>query len=607
MRARLVLTGVLFAGALVFANAAQAAVPVPFDPGQNLVGQAEIDSRFAGKLAIQVESPLDAAPLAGYLPLRLLIANQTGKSGVWTLRTSDQGYGRSRASRMSKTFAVAHGESRAFDVLAPTLPDDGSSYSMGSLAISVSGPGVKEADFSMGRVGTLSGGNRTTFAAISASMAPGTLEPLREQLKRDTYEANLCSLYLGALSSDPLALVGVSSVFIQESEWTALASGPRRALIQWVGQGGALVLCGWDGKRPLAGLPPGAVRDHRFGAGVVQPFDAPVEDSASSTLRLNVGPLSSAIIALSEARPDLAKDVTSGYEHAWNARDELGAPEINAWLFVLFLGTFALLVGPVNILWFCREPHRQRLFWTTPLLSVVATALLGVVILVQDGIGGRGTGSGLVCLLPEIQSAAVFSEQVARTNVLMGSSFPMPEDSLILPVDISNQGAPPGSSYSLENGRASGDWFRSRVVQGFLLQRVQPTRARIELTSTTGAPELVSSIPVDLEKIFYQDGDGAWWEGGAFRTGNRLVLTPSSETNFKNWWSVRRRLMGTRTNRLSKETFYGPGTFYAMAPASGEFRIPTHPGIRWEDGGLLIVGPVSGSAVPQLSPEAEQP
>ena len=47
--------------------------------------------------------------------------------------------------------------------------------------------------------------------------------------------------------------------------------------------------------------------------------------------------------------------------------------------------SYAGLMGPVNLLFFCRKGRRNRIFWTTPLIALVATGSLGILILIQDG------------------------------------------------------------------------------------------------------------------------------------------------------------------------------------------------------------------------------
>ena len=68
--------------------------------------------------------------------------------------------------------------------------------------------------------------------------------------------------------------------------------------------------------------------------------------------------------------------------------------------FILVLIAFGILVGPVNLFVFAKSGQRHRLFITTPIISVGASLLLIVLILFQDGFGGRGSR----LLLMEVRS-----------------------------------------------------------------------------------------------------------------------------------------------------------------------------------------------------------
>src|SRR5690606_18267044 len=109
-------------------------------------------------------------------------------------------------------------------------------------------------------------------------------------------------------------------------------------------------------------------------------------------------------------------------------------------LFVVVLIAFGLLVGPVNLFVFAKSGQRHRLFITTPIISLATCALLILLILIQDGTGGRGERIVLMEVRPDADEnrAYLHQEQVSRTGVLLGSSFELKESAVISPVPLAD-------------------------------------------------------------------------------------------------------------------------------------------------------------------------
>src|SRR5205085_2062238 len=115
---------------------------------------------------------------------------------------------------------------------------------------------------------------------------------------------------------------------------------------------------------------------------------------------------------------------------------------------------------------------RHRLFFTTPLLSVLGAVAVAGAIVFQDGFGGDGARRALVVFVPGENEAAIFQEQATHTGFLMRREFPL-EDGLlcaVIPTEealLINPTTP--AQFVRDKGRATGDWFRNRARQAHLL------------------------------------------------------------------------------------------------------------------------------------------
>jgi len=204
-------------------------------------------------------------------------------------------------------------------------------------------------------------------------------------------------------------------------------------------------------------------------------------------------------------------------------------------------------------------------------------------------------------IVPEENSAYITQEQIARTGVLLKSSFETSEAALMTPVGLAKSrwsrvvtdGTAP-AAYVANDGdkgiEASGDWYQSRSIHGHLLQTVRPSRARIELSPKAGAPVLSSTFDYDLGTIFYHAKDGTWWKAEALAKGSSVTLSPSSEKDFNTWLTTEAaqfsKLNAERVQQLSKL----PNRFYTVTDEAEA--IESYKSIKWLSTKTLITGKI---------------
>jgi hypothetical protein len=386
-------------------------------------------------------------------------------------------------------------------------------------------------------------------------------------------------------------------VILRGDEYATLPPANRAALRSWVALGGWLYVA------PEVALP-GSTQ--RFGAGLIVNLAKPIsaDDSHSSEGLFT----SEGIFASTPAVPgDLS------LEKGGLSNKIPPAKIVGDWLVYFFIG-FAALVAPINL--FAIAPVRRRhwLFFSVPLISVAAVAILGTAIFLQDGVGGEGARRSLVILLPGENQAAVFQEQVTRTGLLLGSSFPLPDDTICasVPADSGNAQSARSLSFNRADGRASGDWFRSRARQGQHLRRLTPTRARVEQVGQApdGAPIVQSSVGATLRDFQYLDADESIWWTASLPPGTRVTLTRKSDpeefarqaTELATVVSIQLQeiikagMGGTPPGGASwspaREMVWTPGRFVGRAADSDLAPLPTLPSIRWTDSAVLFTGVV---------------
>lgn len=447
-----------------------------------------------------------------------------------------------------------------------------------TLSFDVIGPGVS--------------GTRLTFAALgsTANMRPwaasGGLERLlRESLNREGIPTpNLTSVDAARLPADWRLWSSFAAVFLPADEYATLDAAHRAALRGWVALGGQLY---------LAPAQEGARTIETLGAGTIVTLASPLtvaptaEDLQANGITLGSTP----------GHPDSESLLMRAASALGVAAME--KPASTTWL-TIFLLAFAGIVGPLNLYLLAPADKRHRLFITTPLISLGGALILGLVILGQDGTGGAGLRRALVVFLPGENQAAVFQEQASTTGFLANQSFALAGDTQItaLPIEDYLLGRPNfngASTVTRDDIRAAGDWFRNRGRQAHLLQRLTPTRSRVERVGTAsgGAPIVQSSLAGVLKDFVCVDEAGDLWTTRELAPGRRVTLERGGK------WVENMPLGGTRrfSAILAAAAPQQSGRWGAKGVEGELAPLPTHTGVRWGQLEVIYTGALEGVAV----------
>lgn len=382
---------------------------------------------------------------------------------------------------------------------------------------------------------------------------------------------------------------------LTDDDWTAMPAPARRAMLEWIALGGYAILltADADGERlDRLGLPARQADGHRrVGAGEIIPLidsaipapsaDDPLADEFAGAIERPAGSIDTPWYGGGQGR-------SAGF-----AERDLPVAAI-----LVFLALLATIAGPLNIMVFAGRGRPSRIFWTTPVIALIATAFLLGLMFLRDGVGGAGARRTLVVLDPDRNSMAVLQEQFSRTGILLGRSFPIREPSWMLPQPTDSFGMSTigmsrsaGSFVEVNDERRTGDWFSSRSDQAFTLQAVRPGRGRIELLGPSDAPEVLSSLDVPLARLFLLDDDGKWWKTGPLDAGERRRLEPAGEGEGPDWSAF---LSGASPplSRAFARLVSARGYAWAEAAAPRKVAIATLDAIRWTKDDAWFVGPV---------------
>lgn len=535
-------------------------------------------SRDSG-VNMKITSYYSKLPPCGFLPVRVEVKNGGGARRTWNFRSLHNHSG--NAVSFTTDLVVEARSERTFDLLLPLAvqADGGPRYS--SMNIQVSGPGVLDGStnlYSSAIHGTLS-----PFLGMGAELAVKNWGPLEDVLKKSgSRSLDGETLDVQWLPSDWRGLAAFEIIFFTANEWRSIAPGPRTALLDWVAQGGKLIL-GYEASAAPADLPVAG----GLGVGTVEHW----------LLGDNLVPLLEKILP---AGSDSLADITQrNYSWRWGPARELGRPEPPKLTILIFVVAFGVLVGPINFFVFAAAQNRSRLFWTTPLISVVASLLMGLFILFSEGVGGQGRRFAALLILGDQNKTITWQEQVSRTGVLMGSSFvPSDPSALLLPIRISDSGRAyawrnRGEHYSLNGDRWGGDWFRSRTTQAQVLMDVAPSRGQFTFAQAPeGTPTAVSTFEREMTDLWYFDAEGQPWTARKLAPGEKVSLVRAETSAFDRWLNE----VMTSAGDLTRKRVTGfakserAGKFLAAAPGSS--RIATLPAIRWQDAGGIVFGRV---------------
>lgn len=581
--------------------------------GYTEVGMSHVTDPQSG-ISMECGLPLEEMVSSGYFPLRFRVHNRSNEAHTWRVTFTASGGGMGGLSnRYTTTLTAEAGQSRSWDLLVPRADLNRRSGGYISLYGDVEGYGVNATGRFQVPVHYSGAYDRTNFAAISETLGKAAWSKVEAETKTAVLPAydnesliasrgfstpssgsrdlHGSQVKLDELPPDWRTLSGVAGLWLSTADWEGLSSDRRRAVQQWVAAGGHLFVASQDDtieRLPLLATKLTAGTKHPLGFGWIKAVKLADEElQAAETAREIIG-LDSAVL------PAWQED----YGERWELAEYVGWPKLNVPLILIFVGVFATVIGPVNLRLFAPPQRRARLFFTVPLLSVGASIVLFAVIALGDGFGGVGARNVLLYIPAGENYVTVVQEQVARSRLLFGRYFELPE-TVQMSFVTQEQRSDRGISLERSGDVLSGDWFRSRSVQAHVLRANVPSRAAVSLQQGGGPdgapPVLLSSVASPLRELHYIDASGRYWRAEKVETGRPVTLKPSTREALDDGFRSIARELSINLRMMFHEVEHRPGHFYAVADPMPEGPIETLPSIRWQKQNIVCFGSCTGA------------
>jgi hypothetical protein len=543
--------------------------------GARAAAPFQIETDPQSGIAIDVEPVFNPVAPNGCMPVRVRIKNGSRSEGRWNLVfQSPAGYRPGRSQNVVSRFAarVGAGSEREFEYLIPMQTSADGGY--GSLlGVDCSGPGVRNGSHAFPSP-SRSGGRSIGATGFGEKLIAGRQEKLSAALKAKGLDERFSVVEFTKLPPDWRALSAFDQLWILDAEWDALPAGVRLAIGQWVSTGGRLVRCSQ-----------GAAADPVDGSGAVASFTTAADGSLD---------LEKVVKTMERPGPNLRESLLF-YTRDWPDKAWIPPYSASAPLLVLVIIVFGTIVGPVNLYLFAGKEKRARIFWTTPLISVVGTVVIGLTIFVQDGFGGWGKRIAVVVLDPGRHSEALVQVQASKTGVLTSSDFRLDPGAMIRQLPTTKRSL----NCSVSGDGYAGDWFQSRSVQGQAITAVRPTRAEIRLLNAGEVaegkpPRILSQIDAQLDRVYLRTAGDRVFCAEDVGPGREVAMQPD---NAKGAADMLAKEIFQAAGPLVKIPPAGPRLekeiFYALSKNASGAMVSTLPSIRWADDRALFLCPAT--------------
>ena len=548
---------------------------------------------------IRLNSWLEVCPPAGMVPVRVEITNHSGASRTWEVRAQD-GYGNDGTIITSTAMTVEAGRTASTMLYVLTKPLTGTYGYYRNMNFSVNGYGVRSGMTGGLRSSGSGSGSVTEFIAMSTTLSSKGWSQLKSVFtsssssSRSSGSTDLdgCEVAMNSAPSDWRGYSGINQLWMSESDWLSLNEGSKAAMMEWVALGGTIMVMTADtsdARLDQLRFPSGAGVERRHGLGRLKAW---VWDGKNL-------PTSGMADAIKSAGSRSMRRLLGEYNTTkWSLRNAVGDLGLKHGLIFGFVAIFGILMGPVNLFLLAPSARRHRLFVTVPVLSVLGSALLVALMILQDGMGGNGARLTLALLMPEQKKMLIRQEQASRTGVLLNRSFASEEASWTQPLML-GENPTFGRTRDMNHHyfetpfERSGDWFTSRAIQAQLITTSRPTRAAIEFTAGAdgSAPSVVSTVESPLEKLFVVDSNRKVWSAENVGTGERKVLKPATAGDFNTWINARKAEAGPVLSAALNDLHPVTGYAFAEAASGSKTAVKTLGSIRWNSDRVIYAGP----------------
>lgn len=562
-------------------------------------------------------------PTSGYMPFRLTLKNSSEKGKKWTIKFTSKSQNNHYYSFRNRnqdyptlisefSYSCPAGDTKTYEIIVPlttAIPSHGLTASAElTIELITSGETISDS-MSTSQQMDLPATLLSTSLFIHHSSSFNKLITSSSISYRGGMENYTTEFTPSLLSDDWRAYSGFDAIICTDDDWLEMSASAKNAILEWNRLGGNILIYKLKSASNFNSLKIDNSEENINKESITRSFGKVTIKPLSEIKSLNVKQAAQLINPPQIDNSKISRinqDYQTGFGNSatWSLQKALGKLNFSPFYLILILIIFGIMVGPVNLFVFAKAGQRHRLFITTPIIALSASLLLILLIIIQDGFGGHGQRIQLM----EVRSdegenkAYVWQEQVARTGVILNSSFETSAPTYISPVPIersrfsrvTTDGGGGACNYTAAHGEtglsASGDWFQSRSLHGHYLESVMPTRGRIDLISNQGAPLISATFNFEIQSLFYIDNTGKMWEAYNITAGDSVELTPCDPNIAVNSISQHQSAMTPKLQNTLDVLRSRKNHFIAItenAPA-----IDTLDAIKWTKTTTIITGPV---------------
>ena len=342
-----------------------------------------------------------------------------------------------------------------------------------------------------------------------------------------------------------------------------------------------------------------AIREWVLAGGLLQMMDVKSEETKKSILGFlklkeagSTG-FGNLVFLKAESYPHFPSSAlalqTDFHAEAINTMSEtVEEPGVSLILVGFLLGVFLIIVGPVN-LYVLNKKNRLGLLVTTPIISLAASLLYALIIILYDGFGGEGVQSSFVWLEPEHKRCVVSQSQAMQMGIMLSSNIKRESQYLVNAYKADRYDDFESVNILMDGNWLGGDIFNSRSRRFLELKDMRTTQASLELVEGD-KPSVRSNFQGQLKNILVHDSEGQDWFIENCGPGETVELRKAN-LNDANTESHRKLF-----NRMKS---FKKNYFMAQMQEGNQFEIPTHDSVDFESLDILLGGSLTQGDVVQ--------
>ena len=456
----------------------------------------------------------NAMPKAGHVPFIIEITNASKARAVYRVNSTALAGHIGRDGVNSQLIAEIEVEGRSSvrrEIYVPVSFNEKTTFSQTRLSLEIRGPGIDGVGL-VSLYDSVSADRETTHVYLASQRADRllTLNYTNSNYSDRSTEFQKAVYSPRYLPTQAAGYESLDGFVLIHSDWPEIPVESQEALLDWVGWGGQIFFMA----TPNQGAPPSSLR--RLGI-------------SSEQRKVNRGAGTIAYVSLGDSfasrSPVAHKAISFGWLGRWSDVIDADPVTINALMVIMFMVAFAVIIGPFNLLKLAPRKNRFRIFVTTPIISLVASLILGAVILLGDGIGGYVLTQQITFYDSDRGRLLTRQSYLARASLLLDSSVSIPQESHLLPRKV-------GSAVTLDENFIvdgpihQGDYLSNRSWNGLEMIHVEPTRSEIRIIRSTGAGlTLFSSMDTLISEIVYREKDTEnVWRARDVRQGQSVEM-----------------------------------------------------------------------------------